>query len=108
MKSMIAETERLILRRYRNSDLDDLYNYLSDPLVVEYEPYKAMTMSEVKDNLEWRISTEEMIAVELKSNHKKLCNINIKQMVYVLWKLVLILMIILLQIYLFMADAMEI
>lgn len=75
MKSMIAETERLILRRYRNSDLDDLFNYLSDSLVVEYEPYKAMSMSEVKDNLEWRISTEEMIAVELKSNHKMIGNV---------------------------------
>ncbi len=29
-----------------------------------------MGMEEVKDNLAWRISTDEMIAVELKANGK--------------------------------------
>ncbi|MDY5868983.1 MAG: GNAT family N-acetyltransferase, partial [Lachnospiraceae bacterium] len=62
---MIAQTERLILRRYRESDLQDLYEYLSIPSVVEFEPHKPMTMEEVQGNLTWRISTEEMIAVEL-------------------------------------------
>lgn len=75
MNDMIAETERLILRRYKNSDLEDLYDYLSDPDVVKYEPYKAMTMNQVKDNLKWRITTEEMIAVELMSNHKMIGNV---------------------------------
>lgn len=75
MYNIIAETDRLTLRWYKSSDLEDLYEYLSDPLVVQYEPYKAMSMSEVKDNLEWRISTDEMIAVELKSNHKMIGNI---------------------------------
>jgi len=72
---MIAETERLILRRFGISDLQDLYDYLSDPDVVEYEPYKTMTMIEVKSDLEYRISTDEMIAVELKSNQKVIGNI---------------------------------
>ncbi len=75
MKSIIAETERLILRRYENRDLEDLYEYLSDTDVIKYEPYKVMTMSEVKDNLQWRISTEEMIAVELKSKNKMIGNV---------------------------------
>jgi len=75
MKSVIAETERLILRRFRRSDLHDLYEYLSDPDVVAYEPYKMMTMSESKKELEWRISTEEMIAVELKSDQKLIGNV---------------------------------
>ena len=72
---VIVETERLILRRYREDDLQDLYEYLSNPKVVEYEPYKPMSMEEVKDNLAWRISTEEMIAVELKLNHKMIGNV---------------------------------
>ena len=72
---VITETERLILRRYREEDLQDLYEYLSNPKVVEYEPYKPMSMEEVKDNLAWRISTEEMIAVELKFNHKMIGNV---------------------------------
>lgn len=72
---MIVETERLILRRYKKSDLKDLYEYLSDSDVVKYEPYKPMTMSEVENNLDWRISTDEMIAVELKSNNKMIGNV---------------------------------
>ena len=48
---IIAETERLILRKYRESDLQDLYEYLSDPEVVKYEPYKPMSLDEVADNL---------------------------------------------------------
>lgn len=72
---MILETERLILRRYRASDLQDLYKYLSDWAVVKYEPYKPMTIDEVKENLEWRISTDEMIAIESKEEHKMIGNV---------------------------------
>jgi RimJ/RimL family protein N-acetyltransferase len=72
---VIVETERLILRRYKKSDITDLYEYLSNSDVVKYEPYKPMTMSEVESNLDWRISTDEMIAVELKSNHKMIGNV---------------------------------
>lgn len=74
-KSIITETDRLILRRYKESDLNDLFEYLSNPNVVEFEPYKPMTIEEVKDNLKWRISTDEMIAVELKSNNKMIGNV---------------------------------
>ena len=72
---MIAETDRLILRRFHEKDLDDLYEYLSDPEVVRFEPYMPMGRQEAAQNLEWRISTEEMIAVELKSSHKMIGNI---------------------------------
>lgn len=71
----IAETDRLILRRYKKNDLHDLYEYLSNSEVVKYEPYKPMSMEEVESNLEWRISTEEMIAVEFKSNNKMIGNV---------------------------------
>lgn len=73
--AVIAETDRLILRRYRESDLQDLYEYLSDAEVVKFEPYQPMTPEETEKNLEWRISTEEMIAVELKSNQKMIGNV---------------------------------
>lgn len=69
------ETERLILRRYNKDDLQDLYEYLSDEEVVKYEPYKPMDISEVESNLEWRISTDEMIAVELKETGKMIGNV---------------------------------
>lgn len=72
---VIAETKRLILRRYREADLMDLYEYLSDPEVVKFEPYHPMTLEEVTENLAWRISTEEMIAVELKETGKMIGNV---------------------------------
>lgn len=69
------KTERLILRRYITSDFQDLYEYLSDPEAVKYEPYKPMTAEEVKSNLEWRIKSEEMIAVQLANTNKMIGNI---------------------------------
>lgn len=69
------ETNRLILRRYETGDVQDLYEYLSDSEVVKFEPHKPMTRPEVEENLAWRISTDEMIAVELKENHKMIGNI---------------------------------
>lgn len=72
---VITETKRLILRRFEERDLQDLYEYLSDADVVKYEPYKPMTIDETKENLNWRISTDEMIAVELKDSHKMIGNV---------------------------------
>lgn len=74
-KMMIAETERLILRRYKTEDIQDLFEYLSDREVVQYEPYKPMTLEEAKENLAWRISSDEMIAVELKDSRKMIGNV---------------------------------
>ena len=71
----IVETKRLILRRYCKEDLQDLYEYLSDETVVRFEPYKPMDMNAVKDDLDRRISTDEMVAVELKSHHKLIGNV---------------------------------
>ena len=75
MMTMRVSTERLILRRFCESDLQDLYEYLSDPEVVAYEPYKPMTMEEVKENLAWRTSSAEMVAVELKDTGKLIGNV---------------------------------
>lgn len=74
-EEILIETERLLLRRYRKSDLQDLFEYLSDPKVVEYEPYKPLSLEETKSDLEWRIGTEEMVAVELKASHKMIGNV---------------------------------
>lgn len=71
----MIQTERLILRRYRQSDLQDLHEYLSDPEVVKFEPYLPMTMEQVQENLAWRISTDEMIAIELKDTGKMIGNV---------------------------------
>ena len=74
-KIIIAKTKRLILRRFQKEDLPDLFEYLSDRETLEYEPYRPLTLKEAKENLEWRIGTDEMIAIELKSSHKMIGNI---------------------------------
>lgn len=74
-KIILAETERLILRRYREEDLQDLFEYLSDAEVVKYEPYKPLTLEETRENLAWRMGTEEMIAVEHRDSHKMIGNV---------------------------------
>lgn len=72
---IIAETERLILRRYKKEDLQDLFEYVSDEQVVAFEPYKAMSLGEAEENLAWRIGTDEMIAVELRDGRKMIGNV---------------------------------
>ena len=74
-KIIVAESERLILRRYTKEDIQDLFEYLSDKEVVKYEPYKPLSFDQTKKNLEWRIGTDEMIAVELKNSHKMIGNV---------------------------------
>lgn len=74
-QQIIAETERLILRRYQQEDLQDLFEYLSDREVVEYEPYKPMTLEEAKKDLEWRMGTDEILAVELRDSRKMIGNV---------------------------------
>lgn len=69
------ETERLILRKYKEDDLEDLYEYLSDEEVLAYEPYKPMSKEMVKENLNWRIETDEMIAVVEKMTVKMIGNV---------------------------------
>lgn len=71
----ILKTGRLILRPFRESDDEDLFAYLSDPEVVKFEPYAPMTREQVRENLAWRMSTEEMIAVELRETGKLIGNV---------------------------------
>ena len=71
----IIKTDRLILRRFTQDDLLDLFEYLSDPEVVRFEPYRPMTLEEAKDELDRRIASDEMVAVELKSSGKLIGNI---------------------------------
>lgn len=71
----MIETERLVLRRFCQHDLQDLHEYLSDQVVVRFEPYEPMNLASVQENLNWRISTDEMIAVQLKSTGKLIGNV---------------------------------
>ena len=43
------ETERLTLRPMLMSDVEDLYEYQSNPQIVRYIPWPARTMEQVKE-----------------------------------------------------------
>jgi [ribosomal protein S5]-alanine N-acetyltransferase len=47
--SPILETERLILREFREEDWRDVQEYRSDPAVVKYLPFLPATVEETKD-----------------------------------------------------------
>lgn len=72
---MYLETERLILRGFRLSDLADLHEFLSDEETVRFEPYNPMDMEEAEKALAWRLESDEMIAVELKESGKLIGNV---------------------------------
>ncbi len=75
MKNTRIETTRLIIRNYEEKDLNDLYEYLSDEETVSFEPYTVFSLEETKKNLEWRISSDEIFAIELKTTGKMIGNI---------------------------------
>ena len=72
---MKITTDRLVLRNFSENDLTDLLEYLSDGAVVKYEPYRPMTLEEVREELNRRIESDEMVAVELKSSSKLIGNV---------------------------------
>ena len=75
---MIIETERLILRRYKASDLKDYWEYVSHSDVgpnCGWEPYK--TIDKAKERLDYEISNQWQYALELKESGKVIGSIEI-------------------------------
>lgn len=65
----------MILRRFREADLQELYEYLSDAETVQFEPYAPMNMEQAAEVLRQRMTSEEFIAVERKSDGRLLGNL---------------------------------
>ena len=68
-------TERLILRAFRETDLDDLFEYLYQLCDDEFEGYPGVTREKCLKHLKERVGSEEYYAVELKSTGKVIGNI---------------------------------
>ncbi len=84
--NIILETDRLILRRYCAEDLRDLYEILCDEDVIRFEPYRSMNITETEEDLEQKISSDEMIAVVLKENRKLIGNVYLEKKIFTLLK----------------------
>jgi len=76
---MILETERLIIRRFRPTDWEDLHDYLSDERVVKFEPYNCFTEEESKKSAKFRSHSSMFLAVVLKKNNKVIGNLYYNQ-----------------------------
>ncbi len=55
---MNLKTERLILRKLKMSDLDDLYSFRSNPEIVKFQSFDAFTIEESKKFIEEQSQTE--------------------------------------------------
>ncbi|MDH6365420.1 ribosomal-protein-alanine N-acetyltransferase [Enterococcus sp. PF1-24] len=69
------ETQRLYIRPFKETDWQDLYEYLSDEKVVHYEPYSPQTKEECQKIAIKRANSTEFWAVCLKSEDKLIGNI---------------------------------
>ncbi len=69
------KTARLLLRRFRASDYDDLFEFLSQLEQDEFEGYPGITYENGKEHLKSRLDSDEFYAVELISSGKVIGNI---------------------------------
>ncbi len=69
------ETKRLILREFRESDYDDLYEFLSKLREDEFEGCPGITYENGRQELRQRIESKEFYAMELKETGKVIGNI---------------------------------
>ncbi|MBE6666602.1 MAG: GNAT family N-acetyltransferase [Ruminococcaceae bacterium] len=74
------ETERLILRDWRENDLHDMYAFLSNPNVtIPDGSSPCQSLSECKRVLDYLIEKKQNYAIELKENGKAIGNISLNR-----------------------------
>lgn len=73
MKEII--TKHLILRAFRETDYDDLFEYLSQLEDDEFEGYPGITYENGRELLKYRLNSEEFFAIEVKDTGKVIGNI---------------------------------
>ncbi len=68
-------TARLLLRPFRGSDYDDLYEFLSKLRDYEFEGYPGITYENGREHLDYSLASDEFFAVELAASGKVIGNI---------------------------------
>ncbi|WP_234340140.1 GNAT family N-acetyltransferase [Gorillibacterium timonense] len=76
---VILETDRLVIRRFREDDWKDLFEYLSQEAVVQYEPYGVFSEEDCRKEAVSRSQNEAFWAVCRKNDHKLIGNLYFKQ-----------------------------
>ena len=75
MKMQDIRTKRLLLRPFRESDYDDLFEFLSQLEDDEFEGYPGITYENGRKHLEYRLGSKEFYAIELAGSGKVIGNI---------------------------------
>lgn len=83
MKELV--TERLLIRNFRETDGEDLYEYMSDEEVLKYEPYKPFSREKSYLEAKRRTEDEKFIAVCLESG-KLIGNLYFAKSDYETWE----------------------
>ena len=68
-------TNRLLLRPFRETDYDDLFEFLSQLENNEFEGYPGITYENGREHLQYRIGSEEFYAMELTESGKVIGNV---------------------------------
>lgn len=81
------KTERLLIRRFKPEDWQDLYEYLSQDEVVKYEPYDVYTEEASKQEAKRRSGDNSFWAVCLKDSGKLIGNVYLAKLDFGTWEL---------------------
>lgn len=83
----LMKTERLLIRKFQPTDWLDLYEYLSQAEVVQYEPYDVFTQEQAKEEAINRSNNSNFWAVCLKDTGKLIGNIYLATAAFDTWEL---------------------
>ena len=75
MKMQEIRTKRLLLRPFRESDYDDLFEFLSQLEDDEFEGYPGISWENGREHLKYRLGSEEFYAMELTESGNVIGNI---------------------------------
>lgn len=76
---IVIETERLILRNFVETDIEDYYEYMSKKSTARYEDFEPLTFEECLRSIENRIPHDYAMAVVLKDSGKLIGDVNFSE-----------------------------
>lgn len=75
----MIDTNRLVIRKFKETDFIDLYEYLSNPEIYVFEPGRPISLSEAEKLTIERAKGSDFYAVVLKENNKMIGHLYFKQ-----------------------------
>lgn len=72
----MMETDRLVIRSFQETDIDDFYEYMKLESTAQYEDFQPYSYEECEASVKRRAAMDGVFAVVLKSNDKLIGDIN--------------------------------